>query len=169
MNRLAEETPVTDAPETTDASETTENNTEPSAETSANEVVTDSDSAPASNAAEPALNESLSPADGSSAQTERVEVENGRDYEVMFIVRITESTDAATERARAVIEQSGGVVDNVRVSEQRRLAYAIKKEIEGFYVVINGRFSKEAATELDRELKLDEAVLRHMTIRLDEE
>lgn len=189
-----EETPVaetTEATEETDATQASEETSDNTSDTSADEATADeatADQATADEASgedtddvnsdvasetQPELNESLTATAGASAQAsaqvERVEVENGRDYELMFIVRITESTDAATERARAIIEQSGGAVDNVRVSEQRRLSYPIQKEIEGFYVVLNGRFTKEAAAELDRALKLDEAVLRHMTIRLDGE
>ena len=170
-----EATPLTDA---TDAS--AENLDDTTVDASAAESTSDADGAVDSDStsdaqpdAQPELNASLTQAAGASdeasVQAERVEVENGRDYELMFIVRITESTDAATERVRAIIEASGGAVDNVRVSEQRRLAYPIKKEIEGFYIVLNGRYTKEAAAELDRALKLDEAVLRHMTVRLDEE
>ncbi len=177
-----EETPVEtteeqDAPQASE--ETPTNETEATAdEATADEATADeaiageasADEATADEvAAEPDLSESLSEVEAAPVETERVEVEDGRDYELIFIVRITESTDGATERVRAVIEQSGGVVDNVRVSDQRRLAYPIKKEIEGFYVVVNGRYTKEAAAELDRVLKLDEAILRHMTIRLDEE
>ena len=86
----------------------------------------------------------------------------------MFIVRAGEDPNAATERARSLIEQDGGAIDNVRISELRRLAYPVKKQIEGIYVVLNGRFTKETAAELDRSLKLDEAVLRHMTLREDQ-
>jgi small subunit ribosomal protein S6 len=195
VNRLAEEeNPVaetTEATEETDATQASEETSDNTSDTSADEATADeatADEATADEASgegtvdansdvasetQPELNESLtataSASDQAPAQVERVEVENGREYELMFIVRITESTDAATERVRAIIEQSSGAVDNVRVSEQRRLAYPIQKEIEGFYIVLNGRFTKEAAAELDRALKLDEAVLRHMMIRLDEE
>lgn len=163
-----EATPETDTTQTSE--ETSDNASDISAdETTAEDAAEDTVESDVTAESQPELNESLTETTGASQETERVEVENGRDYELLFIVRITESTDSATERVRAIIEQSGGVVDNVRVSEQRRLAYPIKKEIEGFYVVLNGRFTKEAAAELDRALKLDEAVLRHMTIRLDEE
>jgi small subunit ribosomal protein S6 len=127
------------------------------------------DEAPATaEVALPELNTSLAPAQGATEDAQRVEVPGGREYELIFIVRVGEDPNAATERARGIIEQSGGVVDNVRISETRRLAYPVKKQIEGVYVVINGRFTKEAAAELDRVLKLDEAVLRHMTLREDQ-
>lgn len=127
------------------------------------------DTTPESPDAQPELNEALSPVEGATAEPEQVEVPGGREYEVMFIVRANESTEAATDRARTVLQNNGGVVDNARTSEQRHLSYPIKKQTDGFYVVLNGRFSKEAAAELDRELKLDEAVLRHMILRQDED
>ena len=161
-DETAAETPAVEAADEAVANETAET---PAVEATDEAVA---DEAPANEAVAEAPAQELAPAEPESP-AERVEVEDGRDYELMFIVRITESTDEATKRVRTLIEGSGGAVDNVRVSEQRRLQYPIKKEIEGFYIVVNGRFTKEAATELDRELKLDEAVLRHMTIRLDEE
>jgi small subunit ribosomal protein S6 len=158
VNRLAnEETNVTEETATTE-------NEEPQTE----EVQDAAPAADDSTDSQPDLSDSLQPAEGASPDASSIEVPGGRNYETIFIVRVNESAQAATDRARAVIEQSGGAVDNVRISEQRRLAYPIAKQIDGVYVVINGRFTKEAAAELDRELKLDEAVLRHMTIRLDE-
>ena len=68
---------------------------------------------------------------------------------------------------RELIEGSDGAIDNVRTSETRRLAYPIKKQSEGIYVVINARFTKETKNELDRLLKLEEPVLRHMVLRED--
>jgi small subunit ribosomal protein S6 len=115
---------------------------------------------------QPELNESLAPAE--EAPAERIEVAGGRNYETMFIVRSGEDNNAVTARIRSVVEQDGGAIDNVRISEMRRLAYPIKKQVEGIYVVFNGRFTKETAEELDRALKLDEAVLRHMTLREDD-
>lgn len=119
-------------------------------------------------AVEPELNTSLAPAEGASAGATRAEVPGGRNYETIFIVRVGQDPNAVTERIRGLIEQSGGGIDNVRISELRRLAYPIKKQIEGVYVVLNGRFTKETAAELDRVFKIDEAVLRHMTVREDQ-
>ena len=52
---------------------------------------------------------------------------------------------------------------------EKKLAYPIKKEINGYYYVMQVEASKEAITEFDRKIKLDENILRHLIIRLDEE
>jgi small subunit ribosomal protein S6 len=69
---------------------------------------------------------------------------------------------------RALIEGSDGAIDHVRTSETRRLAYPIKKQNEGVYVVVNARFQKEMNLELDRFMKLEESVLRHMILRVED-
>ena len=110
------------------------------------------------------LNDSLS---SSGETSEHKEVPNGRSYEIIYIVQPNnpEATEQTATRVRGLIEGSGGAVDNVRTSETRRLAYPIKKQIEGVYVVINARFVKDATAEIERFFKLEENVLRHMVIR----
>ncbi len=157
-----------DSPES--ASDDTQTEAAPSTDASSEDALSeDASSADApSEDTQPDLNETLTPAEGASADAERIEVPGGRKYETMFIVRMGEDTKAVTDRIRSVIEQDGGAIDNVRVSGMRRLSYPIKKQMEGIDVVFNGRFTKETAAELDRALKLDEAVLRHMTLREDQ-
>jgi len=163
---VAEETVASeDAP----VSPATDDMTEDTTETAEPEATESEEAQPATaEAVEPELSTSLSPAEGASVETARADVSGGRDYETIFIVRVGEDPNAVTERIRGLIEQGGGVIDNVRISELRRLAYPIQKQIEGVYVVLNGRFSKETAAELDRVFKIDEAVLRHMTLREDQ-
>ncbi|MDQ3814239.1 MAG: 30S ribosomal protein S6 [Armatimonadota bacterium] len=118
--------------------------------------------------AQPELNEELSPAPAAPAgPAPRQEVPNGRSYEIIYIARTgdAEMLEKTTGRVRELIEATGGAVDNVRTSETRRLAYAIERQTEGIYVVINARFTKETTNELDRLLKLEESVLRHMVLR----
>lgn len=93
-------------------------------------------------------------------------------YELMFIVKTTMETDAAASLANSykkLIADEKGEVTNFKDMGQRKLAYAIKKQINGFYYVINFNGTSEVVKELDRRLSLDENVLRHMIIRLDEE
>jgi small subunit ribosomal protein S6 len=101
----------------------------------------------------------------------RKEVPGGRAYEIIYIVRSGNpaTVEASTTRVRELIENGEGAVDNARVSEVRRLAYPVKKQTEGIYVVINARFSKDLTEELERYFKLEESVLRHMVLREDEE
>ena len=117
---------------------------------------------------EPELDSTLHETTVATPDAERIEVPGGRNYETMFIVAVGNDANAASQRAKAVIEADGGVVDTVKISEMRRLAYTIKKVNEGVYVVFNGRFTKETATELERHLTLDETVLRQMTLRLED-
>ena len=99
----------------------------------------------------------------------RKEVEGGRPYEVTFIVVANnpEALDATQKRVTALIEAAPGAVDNVRVSEVRRLAYPIAKRTEGIYVVLNCRFPKALTLDLERFFKLEESVLRHVILRED--
>lgn len=95
------------------------------------------------------------------------EVANGRAYEVAYIVVANnpEALETSQARVKALIEEADGAVDNVRVSEVRRLAYPINKRAEGVYVIVNARFDSKLTEELDRYFKLEETVLRHMILR----
>jgi small subunit ribosomal protein S6 len=99
----------------------------------------------------------------------RKEVEGGRSYEVTYIVVANnpEALENTQKSVKALIEDHGGAVDNVRVSEVRRLAYPIAKRTEGIYVVINTRFAKSLNEDLERYFKLEESVLRHIILRED--
>ncbi|HEX9996099.1 MAG TPA: 30S ribosomal protein S6 [Abditibacterium sp.] len=99
----------------------------------------------------------------------RKEVADGRAYEITYIVIANnpEALDSSQKSVKALIENGGGAVDNVRVSEVRRLSYPIAKRTEGIYVVINARFSKALTESLERFFKLDEGVLRHIILRED--
>ncbi len=104
------------------------------------------------------------------AASEQKEVPGGRPYEIVVIVRTTHGNDieSITNRAKELIESSGGAVDNVRTSDVRRFSYPINKEVEGSYVVLNGRFVTTTVLELDRFFKLEEGVLRHLIVREDQ-
>ncbi len=93
-------------------------------------------------------------------------------YELMFIVKTTMETEAASALAnnyKKVITDDKGTVTNFKDMGQRKLAYTINKQVNGFYYVINFNATAETVKELDRRLGLDESILRHMIIRLDEE
>ena len=93
-------------------------------------------------------------------------------YEVMFIVKTTldENTVKATaESLKSVITEMNGKVENTKEMGQRPLAYPINKEINGFYYVLTVEASNEAIAELDRKARLNENIIRHQIIKLDEE
>ena len=64
-----------------------------------------------------------------------------------------------------VIRQSGGSVEKIDVWGRRRLSYEINKRTEGIYAVIDLQATPAAVAELDRQLRLNESVLRTKVIR----
>jgi len=92
-------------------------------------------------------------------------------YELMVILdpEIDERTVAPSlDRFLNVIRNDGGSVENVDIWGRRRLAYEIQKKSEGIYAVVNFTASSDATQELDRQLKLSEAVLRTKVLRAEE-
>lgn len=93
-------------------------------------------------------------------------------YEVMFIVKATIETEAASKIADDYKKLIGDFKGNVTLFKemgQRKLAYSIDKQIAGFYYYIDFDASVDCVKELDRRLGLDENILRHMIIRTDKE
>lgn len=70
---------------------------------------------------------------------------------------------------KKLISDAKGEVTNFKDMGQKKLAYSIKNQINGFYYVMNFSADVDTVKELDRRLGLDENVLRHLIIRLDEE
>jgi small subunit ribosomal protein S6 len=92
-------------------------------------------------------------------------------YELMVILdpEIDERTVAPSlDKFLGVIRNDGGTIENVDIWGRRRLAYEIKKKAEGIYAVVNFTATSEATLELDRQLKLSEAVLRTKVLRAEE-
>ena len=91
-----------------------------------------------------------------------------RHYEVMVILDadLDERTVAPSlDTYLNVIRQSGGSVDNVDIWGKRRLAYEINKKADGIYAVIDLTAEPDAVKELDRQLGLNESVVRTKVIR----
>ena len=93
-----------------------------------------------------------------------------RHYEVMIILDpdLEERTVAPSlDQFLNVIRQGGGAVEKVDIWGRRRLAYEIKKKAEGIYAVVDLHADPGVVKELDRQLNLNEAVLRTKVIRPD--
>ena len=93
-------------------------------------------------------------------------------YEMMFIVKATMEADAIKKTAdniKKLVTDNKGKVSEVKEMGERKLAYPIKNEINGYYFVMELEASKEAVKEIDRKTSIDETVLRHIIIKLDEE
>ena len=93
-------------------------------------------------------------------------------YEMMFIVKATideAKVSEVAENLKSVITSMKGEITDSKDMGQKKLAYPIKKELTGFYFVVNFNADNETIAELDRKARIDENVIRHMIIKLDEE
>jgi small subunit ribosomal protein S6 len=92
-------------------------------------------------------------------------------YELMVILdpEIDERTVAPSlDKFLNVIRNDGGTIDSVDIWGRRRLAYEINKKSEGIYAVVQLTANASATVELDRQLKLSEAVMRTKVLRAEE-
>jgi len=91
-----------------------------------------------------------------------------RAYEVMVILdpNLEERTiEPSLDKYLNVIRKDGGSVENVDVWGRRRLAYEVKKNAEGIYAVISLNAEPATVKEFDRQLTLNESVLRTKVLR----
>ncbi len=93
-----------------------------------------------------------------------------RNYEVAFIAQpdLDEaSITALVEKVKGWITAAGGQVSQVDLWGRRKLAYPIRKQSEGQYVLLQSQFEPVTVHELERNLRFTEQVLRFQVIRLD--
>ena len=91
-------------------------------------------------------------------------------YELMVILDpgIDERTVAPSmDKFLGVIRTAGGEIQEIDIWGKRRLAYEIKKQSEGIYVVVNFQSDPATAQELDRQLGLSEVILRTKLLRAE--
>ncbi len=94
-----------------------------------------------------------------------------RHYELMVILDpdLEERTiQPSLDQFLGGVRQRGGSVEKVDVWGRRRLAYEIDKRVEGIYAVIDLQAEPAVVQELDRQLNLNESVLRTKVIRPDQ-
>ncbi len=90
-----------------------------------------------------------------------------RKYELVCIVQPELDETAfkgAVERVQGWVTESGGTVDKVDVWGRRRMAYNIRKQREGQYVLLNLTLEPKATGELERNIGFLEPVMRHMLV-----
>ncbi len=93
-----------------------------------------------------------------------------RKYEVIFIVHPDLDENALTgvvDRVKSWITDAGGVIDKVDLWGRRRLAYAIRKQREGQYVLVQAQMAPAFGAELDRNLRFLEPVIRFSITTMD--
>jgi small subunit ribosomal protein S6 len=94
-----------------------------------------------------------------------------RDYEVLYIVRADlddEKVQDAVKRVNTLIERSGGTIERTNLWGKRKLAYEVKQQKEGSYVLQDFQFDPSRVPELEAALKITEEVLRHLIVRKPE-
>ena len=94
-----------------------------------------------------------------------------RKYEMVVILdpSVDERTVTGTfEKLVQVIPTEGGTIDNVDIWGKRKFAYEIDKKTEGIYIVLSFTAKASTAQELDRQLGLNESVMRTKVMRLDD-
>ena len=94
-----------------------------------------------------------------------------RDYELLFVLDPTMDEEAKAdliEKVKAVIN-TDGEAGEADVWGDRRLAYSINKKNTGYYVVIPFKAEADLPKELDRRLRINENVMRHIIVCQDEE
>ena len=97
---------------------------------------------------------------------------NNRTYEFMYIVApetadedVLKLNDATVQ----LIEKEGGSVVNTDNMGRRKLAYPISKKTEGHYVLMEISGSGQEIAELERRMRVNDAVIRFITVRVDED
>jgi len=97
------------------------------------------------------------------------EVKNLKTYQTIVVIDSllkSEEIDAIIEKILRIINNNGGKVINVDRWEKKRLAYVIKKRQYGYYVEINFEAPGDLVKILERDYRLDENILRYLTITL---
>jgi small subunit ribosomal protein S6 len=88
-----------------------------------------------------------------------------RKYELVCIIQPDLDENAfngVLDRVKGWISESGGSVDKVDVWGRRRMAYMIHKQKEGQYVLLNISLNPTATSELERNLRFQEPIMRHL-------
>lgn len=95
-----------------------------------------------------------------------------RAYEALYIVHpelSDEEVTAIMEKYKKIAEDQGAEVESVNRWEKRRLAYEVKGQREGIYVLMTFKGEPKVEAELNRLFKIGDDVMRHLIVRLDEQ
>ena len=92
-----------------------------------------------------------------------------RHYEIIFIVHPdqSEQVPAMIERYRGIVTAKNGQIHRLEDWGRRQLAYLIQKVHKAHYVLMNIECDQETRDELDHAFKFNDAILRHLTIKMD--
>ena len=93
-----------------------------------------------------------------------------RKYEIVFIIKSLDedATNAVIEKFSKLIAANGGEIVKEDRWGKKRLAYDIKKESEGYYVLFYVKCEPPCVNECDRDMKITDEILKPMIVRSDE-
>ncbi len=94
-----------------------------------------------------------------------------RFYETIFIARqdiTANQVESLAKQYTSVIKEYGGEVTKTEFCGLRNLAYKIKKNRKGHYVLMNIAVKSEGIQEIERQMKINEDVLRYLSVRLEQ-
>ena len=92
-------------------------------------------------------------------------------YEHVYLARqdiTTQQVEAINNTIEDLIKKDGGSIDKVEYWGLRQLAYKIKKNRKAHYTLMNINAPSDTLKELDRQISLNENVLRHLTVKVNE-
>ena len=95
-----------------------------------------------------------------------------RVYEVLFIAdpNLGEpEVDALTATVQGFLEKEGGKVQKVEKWGKKRLAYVVRRQREGSYVLIVAEGAPQMMKEVERRIRVTDGVLKFITVRVDED
>ena len=93
-------------------------------------------------------------------------------YEVMYVIDPALEDSARVElinRFSELVKKNGGEVDRVDEWGKRRLAYAIQYKTEGYYVLMYIKAPADLPREIERNMKINDSILRYLTVRYEGE
>lgn len=95
-----------------------------------------------------------------------------RTYEIMYIAQPDTAEDDITklnEGIQKLIEGEGGSVVRIDNIGRKKLAYEINRKKEGYYVLLETEGSGKEIAEIERRFRVNDAVIRYITVRVDED
>ena len=91
-------------------------------------------------------------------------------YELMYIINPVlneEQTADIVKRVGAYLKENGATIDQEQVIGSQRLAYPIEKKRNGYYATVNFTAPGEFIARLDRALRINDEIMRHLLLRYD--
>lgn len=95
-----------------------------------------------------------------------------RNYEIMFIVNPNtqeDEIDKINAQIESVVTAGGGEIQKIEKMGKRKLAYEVDKNREGYYVLFAIAGTGDIIRETERRLRVMDAVIKYLTVRMDEE